>query len=236
MDKLDLSGFISDKAKVKYACANQAIATSKNCPEELYSDFNFFTRLLQSDNNIFKWTAIKVIGNLSKVDNEKKVDKILPSLITLLSDRNMITAANTIGALTEIIINKPQYTEVIINALLKVEKAKYYNKGEISPECRNVAIGHVIKSFKRLGERVYYRKDVQAFLKRQTVNTRPKVREMSKKLLIKTISVFFFLFILVSCNAGPGSGSSISALSEASESGNGENTSNDADISGYKHL
>ena len=124
MDKLDLSGFSSDKTKVKYACANQTIAISKNCPEELYPDFSFFTRLLESDNNIFKWTAIKVIGNLSKVDNKKKVDKILPHLIALLSDRKMITAANTIGALTEIVINKPGYTEVIINALLKVEKAR----------------------------------------------------------------------------------------------------------------
>ena len=63
-------------------------------------------------------------GNLSKVDNKKKVDRVLPHLIALLSERRMITAANTIGALTEIVINKPGYTEVIINALLKVEKAR----------------------------------------------------------------------------------------------------------------
>ena len=78
-------------------------------------------------------------------------------------------------------------TSVFLPGSLKVEKAKYCNKGEISPECCNVAIGHVIKSFKKLGKTVYYRKDVQAFLKRQTGNTRPKVREMSEKLLIKTI-------------------------------------------------
>jgi hypothetical protein len=105
---------------------------------------------------------------LSKVDNKKKVDKILSSFIVLLSDRSMITAANTIGALSEIAINKPEYSEEIITALLKVEKAQYYNKGQVSPECRNIAIGHVIKSFKKLGKKVYCRKDVQAFLKKQT--------------------------------------------------------------------
>ena len=187
MVKLDLSDFSSEKARIKYTCANRAIVISRNYPEELYPDFNFFTRLLESENNIFKWTAIKVIGNLSKVDIKKKVDKILPSLIALLSNKSMITAANTIGALSEIALNKPKYTEVIIPALLKVEKARYYQKGKISPECRNVAIGHVIKSFEKLGKNVYCRKDVQAFLKRQTRNTRPKVRELSKKLLIKTI-------------------------------------------------
>jgi hypothetical protein len=187
MNKLDLSDFSSDKTKVKYACAKQSIAISKNHPDELYPDFSFFTKLLESDNNIFKWTAIKVIGNLSKVDNKKKVDKILPSLIALLSDKKMITAANTIGALTEIVINKPEYTEMIINAFLKVEKTKYYNKGVLSPECCNVAIGHIINSFKKLGKTVYSRKDVQTFLEKQTRNTRPKVREMSEKLLTKTI-------------------------------------------------
>jgi hypothetical protein len=183
MVKLDLLDFSSDKARIKYTCANQAIAISQACPEDLYPDFNFFTRLLESDNNILKWTAIKVIGNLSKVDNKKKVDKILPSLIDLISDKSMITAANTIGALSEISMNKPDCAEEIITALLKVEKAQYYNKGNVSPECLNVAIGHVIKSFKKLGKRVYCRKDVQAFLKRQARNTRPKVRELSEKLL-----------------------------------------------------
>jgi hypothetical protein len=187
MAKLDLSDFSSDKVKIKYTCAKQAIAISQTYPEDLYPDFNFFTRLLESDNNILKWTAIKVIGNLSKVDNKKKVDKILPSFMALLSDKSMITAANTIGALSEIALNKPAHAEEIITALLKVEKTQYYNKGEISPECCNVAIGHVIKSFKKLGKNVYYRKDVQAFLKRQTKNTRHKVRELSRKLIMKTI-------------------------------------------------
>ena len=185
MTKLDLSDFSSDKAKIKYFCANQAVVLSQSCPEDLYPDFNFFTKLLESDNNILKWTAIKVIGNLSKVDNKKKAEKILPSLITLLFGKSMITAANTIGALTEIAINKPEYAEEIITALLKVKKAKYYNKGKVSPECHNIAIGHVIKSFKKLGKKVYIRKDVQAFLERQTRNTRPKVRELSEKLLME---------------------------------------------------
>lgn len=187
MVKLDLSDFFSDKAKIKYNCANKAITISQVSPEDLYPDFNFFTRLLEDDNNILKWTTIKVIGNLSKVDIKKKVDEILPSLIALLSDKSMITAANTIGALSEIVLNKPEHTEKIITALLKVEKAKYYNKSEISTECRNVAIGHVIKSFKKLGKNVYCRKDIHEFLKRQTQNTRPKVRELSEKLLMKTI-------------------------------------------------
>jgi hypothetical protein len=39
MVKLDLSDFSSDKARVKYTCARQAIAISQNCPADLYPDF-----------------------------------------------------------------------------------------------------------------------------------------------------------------------------------------------------
>jgi len=187
MSKLDLKDLSSDKARVKYACAKQAIAVSQNHPEEIYSDFDFFAGLLDGDNNILKWTGIKVIGNLSKIDNERKVDRILLSLIGLLSDKTMITAANAIGALSEIAKNKPERRQEILKALLKVEKAKYYSKGDLSPECRNVAIGHVIKSFDKFGEEVFAREDVKAFLKRQTKNTRPKVRQLAERLLRKTI-------------------------------------------------
>lgn len=69
----------------------------------------------------------------------------------------MITAANAIGALSEITKNKPEYRQEILKALLEVEKAKYYNKGCLSPECRNVALGHVIKSFDEFGKEVFER-------------------------------------------------------------------------------
>ncbi len=187
MSNLDLRDLSSDKARVKYDCAKQAIAVSQNYPEDLYYDFVFFARLLDSYNCILKWTATKVIGNLSKIDNERKVDDILLSLIAFLSNKSMITAANAIGALSEIAKNKPEHRQKILKALLKVEKAKYYRKGCLSPECRNVVLGHVIRSFDKFGSQIYGREDVKAFLKRQTKNTRPKVRQLAEKSLKKIL-------------------------------------------------
>ena len=72
-----LNGIFSKTAKVKYASTKKAIVISKDNPTELYPDFDFFIELLNSENQIIKWTAIQVIGNLSKVDKKKKVDKLL---------------------------------------------------------------------------------------------------------------------------------------------------------------
>ena len=182
---MDLEDFGAEKARVRYACAKQAIALSQEGPAELYPDFDFFLKLLQGKNKILKWTAIQVIGNLSRVDSEKKLDKVLPTLFSLLKDPVMITAANAIKALAEIGQWKPEFREDILNELLKVEKARYLYRGKLSRECRNVAIGHVLNALDKLGEAVYKRGDVRSFLKRQIINTRPKVRERAQALLKK---------------------------------------------------
>jgi len=186
MQKINLKNFFSDNPKHKYACAKEAITISKTNPKLLYSDFDFFLQFLEGENKILKWTAIQIIGNISKVDNKKKVDKLIPKFITLLSGQSLITAANTIGALAEIAKNKPSYQNKILKALLQMEKAEFYNKGKSSPECRNVAIGQVINSLDKFGQTVYNKKEVKNFLKRQTKNTRPKVRQSAKNLLSQT--------------------------------------------------
>jgi hypothetical protein len=184
--KIDLQELLSKDPKVKYSCAKRAIAVSRENPKALYPDFGFFLKLLEGDNKILKWSAIQIIGNLSKVDSQKKVDALIPHLIALLSDKTMVTASNAIGALSEIAKNKAAHQEMILGALLKVEKAKYYSKGELSPECTNVAIGHVIKCLEQFGKPVCQRNDVKNFLKRQTKNTRPKVKLMAEQLLDKS--------------------------------------------------
>ncbi len=60
-----LNDFFSKTAMIKYASTKKAIAISKEDPSELYPDFDFFVELLNSENQIIKWTAIQVIGNLS---------------------------------------------------------------------------------------------------------------------------------------------------------------------------
>jgi hypothetical protein len=187
MAKLNLQDILSDKASVKFACAKQATIISRENPLELYADFDFFADLLDHSNKILKWNAIQIIGNLSRVDEKKKVDKNIGRLIAYLRDKSLITAANAIGALTEIAINKPKHQDEIVKALLKVEKANYYSKGALSPECRNVAIGHVVKSFARLGGDILKRKNVRNFLVRQMKNTRPKVKKDAEKLLKKAV-------------------------------------------------
>jgi len=178
MQTIDLQDLLADKAKIKYATAKQAIALSEADPKSLYPNFDFFLQFLDGKNQILKWTAIKVIGNLSKVDRKKKVDALLDKLIGLLNGGKLVTAANTVYALAKIAQHKPEYKDKILKALTKVEKYEYN-----TPECRNVVIGHVLKELTEFKDDIQQSKSLQNFIKRQTNNPRPKVKKLASELL-----------------------------------------------------
>jgi hypothetical protein len=93
----------------------------------------------------------------------------------------MITSANTIEALGEIAKAKPQFRHEILRAFLAVEHNDYYLKEKLSPECRNVALGHVLRTLPSLGEEILYSEEVREFIDRQKSNTRPSVCKLAQK-------------------------------------------------------
>lgn len=183
MPTLNLKNLRSEKPEIKYCCAKRAIALSQKEPSALYPQMDVFVKLLDSENHILKWTAIIIIGNLSAADKQNKINKLVPRLVKFLHEKEMITAANSIKALGQIAKNKPSFKEKIFREFLKVEKAKYYNKGLLSPECRNIAIGHVLNVLDSFRDDLPSRKDIISFIKRQTKNNRLAVKRRAVQLL-----------------------------------------------------
>lgn len=186
MNKINLNDFSSTNAKIKYACAKQAIAISKDNPTKLYPDFDFFVKLLDSPNNILKWTAIQVIGNLSKVDGKEKIDELLSRILGFLKLGQLITANNAILALTAIACNKPKHSNKIIKELLGVK-----NYGFETSECKNIVIGKVLLAFDRLQDQIRDKKEALLFIEKQINNPRnatgKKARILSKKISKKSL-------------------------------------------------
>lgn len=54
MNKINLNNLLSNDSNVKYSNAKKAIALSKENPAVLYESFDFFVKLLDSENNIIK--------------------------------------------------------------------------------------------------------------------------------------------------------------------------------------
>jgi hypothetical protein len=174
-----------EKSAKKFAYEKLLRLVSEKQPGLIYPYFDFFRDLLDSDNNFLKWGAIMTVANLTAVDAQKKFEAIFRKYFDPISGPAMITAANIIGSAATIAHAKPALTDVIASEILKVEKAKFLLKGRLSPECRNVAIGHAIDAFDKLYGCITGKTEVLRFVKRQIGNTRKQVAGKAEKFIRK---------------------------------------------------
>jgi hypothetical protein len=176
--KIHFPDLLSEDPKVKYGCAKSLLTVAKNRPEELHPHFEYFAKLLGINNQILKWTAIDIIGHLSKVDKEKKVDQLMDTLFGLLNTGKLITANHAIGALANVALAKPTYQSRITKELLKVERYTYD-----TDECRNIALGKVIIAISSYFNQLKEKKGVIEFVERQTRNKRNATKKKAKQFL-----------------------------------------------------
>ena len=173
-------GLNADKANTKYGCSKILQIISEKAPDLLYPQFDFFVSLLDSENNVFKWTSIFILGKLTAVDQENRFDAIFEKFFALLADSVMITAGNVVRAAAEIIKNKPALRPKIIEVLLKVESATYQTE-----ECRNVVLSHAIDTFTKIFPLIENKAPVIRLVKNQLNNPRNGTRKRAEKFLRK---------------------------------------------------
>jgi len=175
-----LRGLKSDHPPIKYGCAKVLRVVSDRQPRLLYSWFDFFVTLLDSDNKIMQWEGIHVIANLAAVDPKGKLEKVFDKYFAPIPGPVMITAANVVRGAAKIAEAKPELTEKITKELLKVDKATYK-----TTECRNVALGHVIESFDKFFDQIKDRGSVIKLIKKELSNTRNATRKAAAAFLKK---------------------------------------------------
>jgi len=180
IQNMNLADLSSRDPKVKYGSARNLLAIAKDSPAELYPHIDYFVELLDTENNILRWTAIDIIGSLSKVNEERKVDSLMGKLFGLLNTGNMLTANHAIAALTGVALAKPKFQEKITNELLKVEHYDYD-----TDECRNIALGKVILALGSYFNQLEDKKAVMEFTERQTKNTRNATKKKAEQFLKK---------------------------------------------------
>jgi hypothetical protein len=176
-------GVVSSNKRIKNAAAKTLKIISENEPAKLYSQVSFFTDLMNSDDTILKWIAIDIVGNLSYVDTDDRIDKLLMlRFFELLRDKIMITAGHSIDNIWKIALNKPHLRKEIVAKLLMVNSVKR------NQECCNILIGKVISAFSRIYPQLDSGKQVMAFVKRQQRNPRDATRKKAGEFLNKFAS------------------------------------------------
>jgi hypothetical protein len=173
-------GLQADQARTRYGCLKVLRLLSEQQPAVLYPCFDRIAPLLNSENTILKWGAIIIVGNLAAIDSANKIDALLEAYLQPIAGPTLITAANTIQGAGKVARAKPHLADTIAQRLLQVEQAKYQ-----TPECRNVALGHVLKSVELFFAHLRDPRPVIDFAKRLLRNRRTAVKRRARAFLKK---------------------------------------------------
>jgi hypothetical protein len=167
-----LLGISSGSSTARFKCAKMLSIISQAKPDVLYSNFEFFGNLLDSENNIIKWNAIDIIANLTRVDDSDKFDCIFIKYYKLLNEGSLITAAHVVENSGKIARAKPYLRERIVTEMLRVMEIPLPTS-----ECRNIIAGKTIAIFSQYPELVKDKPAVVSFVTSQLNNTRNATRK-----------------------------------------------------------
>lgn len=170
-------GIASDKPKIKYKNGKILMTLSEKNPGVLYSKWDRFVDLLDSENAFMKSIGIRILSNLARVDTKNKFDKIFDKFYGLLNDESMVTAANLVDHSGMIAKAKPKLQNRITSRLLGIDSTDH------GPECKNILKGKSILSFGEYFEEARNKKKIIEFVKKELKNTRPATKKKAEKFL-----------------------------------------------------
>jgi len=173
-----LAGVGAKRAAVRFGASKALRILSERVPELLYPHFDFFVAMLDHDNHILKWNGTLTLANLARVDRESRIEAILDRYLDIISGANMISAANAMRGAAIIGVAKPHLVKRIVQRIMRVERAKY-----VTPECRNVAIGHALAALVMLADLLPDQRAARLFAARQLGNPRAATSAKARKFL-----------------------------------------------------
>lgn len=150
---------------------------SEKNPGVLYSKWDRFVDLLDSENAFMKSIGIRILSNLARVDTKNNFDKIFDKFYGLLNDESMVTAANLVDHSGMIAKAKPKLQNRITSRLLGIDSTDH------GPECKNILKGKAILSFREYFEEARNKKKIIEFVKKELKNTRLATKKKPEKFL-----------------------------------------------------
>ena len=177
---LVLEGLSGQLPRVKFSCSKALLLLSEKHPEMLRDSIDAIATLLDSENQILKWNATAIMGNLAAKDTEGRVRSSLKKICGFLDGGELITANNAIAALGKMARAFPEERKRIVRRLIGVERGMFETE-----ECRNMAIGKAILAVEMFCSPENPGKQVLDFVGRQTCNSRTATANKAKAFIAR---------------------------------------------------
>ncbi len=150
---------------------------SETSPEKLYDHWEFFIEQLRSTNTFYKYQAIHLMANLTKIDTGKKFDAISDEYFNQIHDKSIVTVNHLILASGRIIKYKPSFRRQILDMLL--------NTDTIRPNAKHKELtkAYVIEALMECYSELEDKSIVIDFVRNRLNSDSPKTRKAAKAFL-----------------------------------------------------
>ena len=180
ISELDFTKFDDLDGEKKYNFIKKTVIVAEKNPNSVYPFFDKILDLLNSKKDVFRWNAIKIIGNLATADKDNKIESLLPTLFNMFKSGNIITSKNLIDALVKIAIAQKHNTDKIVEALIKIDTYNYD-----SLEHENIITGRAITALTALFPHSSMKDEIKAMAVKHIKRGRPDALKRSEELLKK---------------------------------------------------
>jgi len=172
-------GILCKKETIRFNSFKVLLQVSEEHPKVLYPEWDFFARLLDSDNAYHMYIAIYIIANLTRVDTKNKFEKMFNKYYNLLDDPRIVPPSHIALNSGKIIRAKPKLQNKITKKLLSIDET-HHERGR-----KDLIKSYVIEGFSEYFGEAKNQKEIVEFVKKQLNSTSPKTRKVAKEFLEK---------------------------------------------------
>ncbi len=119
-----IDGLMNHDDKIAYEYL-KVLEKKSVCSSEVYSFFDNFAEMLESENSYIRTRGFLLIAANTKWDVDNKIDEIIDKLLECISDEKPITARQCIKVLPAIIKYKPGLKDCVVKALENPDLFRY---------------------------------------------------------------------------------------------------------------
>lgn len=167
------------KTTIRNNSFNTLMLLAERHPEVLFSRWDYFVELLQSDNSFSQYPAVHIIATLVEADEDDRFDAIFDSYYSLLDDESVMIASHVAGVSGKIAQAKPKLQTRITKRLLNIDATHF------EPGRKDLIKSYAIESFDAYFEEAENQEEIVEFVRRQLDCTSPKTRKSAKRFLRK---------------------------------------------------
>jgi len=169
-----LNGLHSKKDTLRSNCFQVLHYISEKNPYILYSKWDFFVSLLQSDNAYHKLIAVRILANLTHADKENKFEELFDQYYNLLND-SVIVAGHLAACSGTVAKAKPILQFKITQRLLSIDKTTQKHKDLVK--------AYAIDAFNEYFKEYKNKREILHFVREQLNSSSPKTRKKAEEFL-----------------------------------------------------